>query len=255
MIDKYLRFSTDKQDEIQQENTIDKYLENIGIKADAVITDAGVSGGVSYDKRNLGELCNSLKPNDVIVVSELSRLTRGGIGELTAIIENHFKPNQLRLIICNVGLDVNCSNLNPIIELQLAMMATFAKIEKMQIQQRTKSALDARKKMIKENGSFVSKKGNRRTRLGGNGDMTQARLSSAEKRNKMAKENSANKFLIAYINQYEAENGELNGTTPRAVFDVLADRLNALGQTTSTGLPYNTNRLRVAWARMKKLYV
>ena len=153
MIYKYLRFSTDKQDEIQQENTIDKYLENIGIKADAVITDAGVSGGVSYDKRNLGELCNSLKPNDVIVVSELSRLTRGGIGELTAIIENHFKPNQLRLIICNVGLDVNCSNLNPIIELQLAMMATFEKIEKMQIQQRTKSALDARKKMIKENGS------------------------------------------------------------------------------------------------------
>ena len=166
MIYKYLRFSTDKQDEIQQENTIDKYLENIGIKADAVITDAGVSGGVSYDKRNLGELCNSLKPNDVIVVSELSRLTRGGIG-----------------------------------------------------------------------------------------DMTQARLSSAEKRNKMAQENSANKFLIAYINQYEAENGELNGTTPRAVFDVLADKLNALGQTTSTGLPYNTNRLRVAWARLKKLYV
>ena len=61
---------------------------------------------------------------------QVSRLTRSGIGELSYIIEKHFKPNKLRLIICNVGLDIDCSDINPMIELQLAMMATFAKIEK-----------------------------------------------------------------------------------------------------------------------------
>ena len=50
MIYKYLRFSTDKQDEKQQENTIDKFLEIKGMKSDATITDSGISGGVSYDE-------------------------------------------------------------------------------------------------------------------------------------------------------------------------------------------------------------
>ena len=121
MIYRYLRFSTNSQDERQQANTIDNYLKSKGMTADETITDAGVSGGTSYKCRNLFELCNELKPNDIVIVSEVSRLTRRGIGELSEIVEKYFKPNKLRLIICNVGLDVDCSDMNPMVEMQLMM--------------------------------------------------------------------------------------------------------------------------------------
>lgn len=79
-------------------------------------------------------------------MSEVSRLTRGGIIELSDMIAEFFAPKGLRLIISNVNLDIDCSDMNPLIELQLSMMATFAKIERLNIKNRTKAALEARKK-------------------------------------------------------------------------------------------------------------
>ena len=46
MIYKYIRFSTDSQDERQQENTIDNWLRSKGMAADSVIKDEGISGGL-----------------------------------------------------------------------------------------------------------------------------------------------------------------------------------------------------------------
>lgn len=251
MIYKYLRFSTDKQDEKQQENTIDKFLEIKGMKSDATITDSGVSGGVSYDRRNLGDLCKSLSHNDVVVVSEVSRLTRSGIGELSYIIEKHFKPNKLRLIICNVGLDIDCSDINPMIELQLAMMATFAKIEKQLIQDRTKSALDARRKILEKDGYFISKSGRRCTRLGGGAMTEDARIKASEKLMRKAKANPKNEFFSKYIKAWEARNRRLTASSNRSDFECIAHELNLLGMRTQTGLEYTATRVRALWVRMK----
>lgn len=251
MIYKYLRFSTDKQDEKQQENAIDKFLEIKGMKSDATITDSGVSGGVSYDRRNLGDLCKSLSHNDVVVVSEVSRLTRSGIGELSYIIEKHFKPNKLRLIICNVGLDIDCSDINPMIELQLAMMATFAKIEKQLIQDRTKSALDARRKAIEKDGYFISKSGRKCTKLGGGAMSESARIKTAEKLMRKAKSNPVNEFFSKYIKAWEARNNRLTASSNRSDFERIAQELNLLGMRTQTGLEYTATRVRALWVRMK----
>lgn len=251
MIYKYLRFSTDKQDEKQQENTIDKFLEIKGMKSDATITDSGISGGVSYDRRNLGDLCKSLSHNDVVVVSEVSRLTRSGIGELSYIIEKHFKPNKLRLIICNVGLDIDCSDINPMIELQLAMMATFAKIEKQLIQDRTKSSLDARRRMIEEKGHFVSKSGRVCTKLGGGAMTEEARLKSREILMRRAASEPKNVFFARYIKTWEDRNGKLTASSNRSDFASIAKELNMLGMTTATGLEYTANRVRALWTKMK----
>lgn len=251
MIYKYIRYSTNKQDELQQDNKINQYLANLGIKADSQITDEAVSGGVEYDKRNLGKLCNKLLPNDTIVVSELSRLTRGGISELNTIIKTHFAPNKLRLIICNVGLDVNCSNLNPMVELQLAMLATFAKIEKIQIQDRTQSALDARKKQIAEQGYFVAKKsGEKRKKLGNNRNaMPEAQKAAAEQRTAKAKANAQNIFLWRFMSQ------QADRTLTAENVDKFVSSLNAFGATTSTGLPYTPLRFRAMWTKVQSLYV
>lgn len=251
MIYKYLRFSTDKQDEKQQENTIDKFLEIKGMKSDSTITDSGVSGGVSYDRRNLGDLCKSLSHNDVVVVSEVSRLTRSGIGELSYIIEKHFKPNKLRLIICNVGLDIDCSDINPMIELQLAMMATFAKIEKQLIQDRTKSALDARRKAIEKDGYFISKSGRKCFKLGGGAMSESARIKTAEKLMRKAKSNPVNEFFSKYIKAWEARNNRLTASSNRSDFERIAQELNLLGMRTQTGLEYTATRVRALWVRMK----
>lgn len=251
MIYKYIRYSTNKQDELQQDNKINQYLANLGIKADSQITDEAVSGGVEYDKRNLGKLCNKLLPNDTIVVSELSRLTRGGISELNTIIKTHFAPNKLRLIICNVGLDVNCSNLNPMVELQLAMLATFAKIEKIQIQDRTQSALDARKKQIAEQGYFVAKKsGEKRTKLGNDRNaMPEAQKAAAEQRTAKAKANAQNIFLWRFMSQ------QADRALTAENVDKFVSSLNAFGATTSTGLPYTPLRFRAMWTKVQSLYV
>jgi len=163
---KYIRFSTDRQDERQQENTIDNWLSQRGMKADAIIKDEGVSGGVSYKSRNLFRLAQTLAMNDTLIVSEISRITRSGFGELDELIQKYFKPNHLRLVICNVGLDINCSQIDAMTELQLSMLSIFAKMEKELIVGRTKSALDARRLMIERDGGFISKSGEWRTRLG-----------------------------------------------------------------------------------------
>lgn len=253
MVYKYIRYSTNKQDERQQDNTITNYLNNIGIKADSSITDEATSGGIDYDKRKLGDLCNSLKPNDTLVISELSRLTRGGISELNTIITTHFAPNKLRLIICNVGLDVNCSNLNPLVELQLAMLATFAKIEKIQIQDRTKSALDVRKRQIEDHGFFITKKGRRCEKLGGNNMTDEAREKACAKKMSKAANDPENVFFASYIRMYEKRTGNrLTADSKKAEFEAIAIELNALGKKTKTGLDYDANRTRALWVKMRE---
>ena len=252
MIYKYLRFSTCKQDEMQQENMIDSYLKAKGMHADSTITDAGISGGISFKKRNLGDLCKSLNNNDVILVSEVSRLTRSGISELAVIIDKYFKPNKLRLIICNVNLDIDCSDINPMVELQLAMMATFAKIEKQLIQERTKNALEARKKQIEANGYYISKKGVKRTKLGGGAMSEESREQASETKRRKAKADEKNQFFAKFIHTYEGRCGKLTANSGKEHFEQIANELNSLGFKTHTGLEYTAGRVRALWVRMKE---
>jgi len=166
MIYKYIRFSTDSQDQKQQEHTIDAWLAARGMTADNTVKDEGVSGGVSYKSRNLLGLVRSLALGDTLIVSEISRITRSGFGELNELIQKYFKPNRLRLVICNVGLDINCSSIDAMTELQLSMLAIFAKMEKELIVGRTIAGLGARRELLKKNGGWTSKAGNWTTGFG-----------------------------------------------------------------------------------------
>lgn len=230
----YHRFSTDEQDAQSQKNIISKYAESKGLKIDEIISDEGISGCVSYKKRNLSELLSKTKKGDTIIVSEVSRLTRGGIIELSDMIAEFFAPKGLRLIISNVNLDIDCSDMNPLIELQLSMMATFAKIERLNIKNRTKAALDARKKKIEEEGGFMSKSGNWCTSLGGTTTgQAKGGQANGEKRRKEAAENSTNRII-----------GEMlkDCVTPKDI-DRVAEKLNAMGLKTHSGLEFTRNRL------------
>lgn len=242
----YLRYSTDSQDEKSQLNIIQDYLSNKGMHIDITFTDEGIGGGMVYTKRNLFDLCKEIKQGDTIVISEISRLTRRGISELSSIIEQHFKPNNLRLIICNVGLDIDCTDINPMIELQLAMMATFAKIEKQLIVDRTKSKLDSIKKEIATTGQHVSKSGRVITKLGRqDGDAgtawDKALNNSIATRKKKAHDNENNIQFSKWLNLYESKNGVIDRHTDLMP---IVEEINSLGYKTATGKEFNKASLR-----------
>ena len=76
MIYGYLRVSTDDQDSENQKVGVSAKATSIGVAIDDWIIDDGISGTKEPEKRLLGKLMKKLKPGDVIITSELSRLGR-----------------------------------------------------------------------------------------------------------------------------------------------------------------------------------
>lgn len=180
---RYIRFSTDLQDEQSQCDIIAKYCTARGIAIDDTIRDEGISGKEgSLSRRDLLKLLQRLQEGDTLVVSELSRLTRGGSVELNKMIGDYFRPAKIRLILCNYSMEFDCANLTPMNELILNCFAVFAKMERDSIVERTNAGLNARKAMIQRDGGFVSKSGQWRTHLGSEkgADMTAANQASAK---------------------------------------------------------------------------
>lgn len=246
----YLRVSTEKQELTQQLNTINEYLSSKHLQADEVVSDEGVSGGVSYKQRKLNDLLKDMVEGDCLVVSEISRLGRS-MSDLNKLVNDEMKPRKLRLIIIKMGLDLDCAHLKAIDEMILFAFSFASQVEKEMIQDRTQSALDARKKQIAEQGFFVSKKsGEKRAKLGNNRNaMPEAQKAAAEQRTAKAKANAQNIFLWRFMSQQD----DRNLTAERV--DRLVANLNALGATTSTGLPYTPLRFRAMWTKVQTLYV
>lgn len=76
MIYGYIRVSTDRQDTDNQKLGINEKASKLGLIIDDWISDDGISGAKEPEERKLGKLLEKIKENDVIIVSELSRLGR-----------------------------------------------------------------------------------------------------------------------------------------------------------------------------------
>ena len=246
----YLRVSTEKQDFQQQQNAINEYIAPKGMTIDEVVTDEGISGGVSYKKRNLYNLIREMQRDDILVVSEISRLGRS-MSDLNKLVNDEMKPRGLRLIVVGMGLDLNCANLKAIDEMILFAFSFASQIEKEMIQERTKNALEARKRQIEANGYYISKSGAKRTKLGGGAMSEAARERAAVTAMKKAAENENNAFFRDYIRVFEMRMGKLTNEAPRAYFEQIAKELTAMGRKTQTGLEYTATRVRALWVRMK----
>ena len=142
----YSRVSTSQQTLAQQERTAYEWLNAHRMKVDEIVSDEGVSGGVSYAERNLGKiLLPKTQEGDMIIVSEISRLGRS-MFDLSKLIHTELKPRKLRLVVCNMGIDLNCSKMTAIDELILNNFSFAAQLEKQLISERTLSALQVKKK-------------------------------------------------------------------------------------------------------------
>ena len=231
----YLRVSTEKQDFQQQRNAISAFLAPRGLEIDEIVTDEGVSGGVTYKKRNLYHLIQEMKQGDVLIVSEISRLGRS-MSDLNKLVNDEMKPKKLRLIVIGMGLDLDCGNLKAIDEMILFAFSFSSQLEKEMIQERTRNALEARKKQIEEQGFYINKRGEKRTKLGGGAISDEARLNAGVSKMRKAAEDDTNKFFARYIHGYETRYGmTLTNNTDREHFERIALELNALGMKTKTG--------------------
>ena len=254
MIYKYIRYSTNKQEEASQSQIITEYCFRKGIVVNEVYKDEGVSGGKEYSQRNLGKLCEKLSHGDCVIVSEVSRITRNGIGELCEIVEKFFKPNKLRLIICNVGIDIDCANMDAMTEMTLYIFAAVAKMEKDLIKARTQASLDHIRAEIEEFGYHISKKGNKITRLGGGEPSESCHRAAGEKSRQRALENPNNMKFYKYFLIFEERNGRFEDNdraTNSLNWEKLAKELNQLGYTTSTGLPFDSMLCRNTYRVLK----
>lgn len=246
----YLRVSTEKQELTQQLNTINDYLSSKHLQADEVVSDEGVSGGVSYKQRKLNDLLKDMVEGDCLVVSEISRLGRS-MSDLNKLVNDEMKPRKLRLIIIKMGLDLDCAKLTPIDQMILMAFSFASELEKQMIQQRTQSALDARKKQIEEKGYFIAThSGKKRTKFGnGRNAMPEAQKAAAEQRTAKAKANAQNIFLWRFMSQ------QADRSLTAENVDKFVSSLNAFGATTSTGLPFTPLRFRAMWTKVQSLYM
>ncbi|MGM9743327.1 MAG: recombinase family protein [Candidatus Cryptobacteroides sp.] len=71
----YLRVSTGKQNPENQKDEIRRFCEEKNLSIDGWVTET-VSGKIPYRKRKLGRTLRQMKSGDIIIVTEISRLSR-----------------------------------------------------------------------------------------------------------------------------------------------------------------------------------
>lgn len=245
----YTRVSTSEQTLEQQMNAITQYLNAKGLAIDELVSDEGVSGGVSYKERKLIDLINDMNEGDALVVSEISRLGRS-MSDLNKLVNDELKPRKLRLIVISMGLDLNCSKLTAIDEMVLYAFGFSAQIEKEMIQERTRNALEARKKnniAIGGTNELWGKNTKTDRRLA----LKKAHDASAQSRKKKAMGNPNNKSFWEFIEDYQEINGKITANTD---FKPISEKLNQRNKKTSTGLDFTPTRAKAMYNSLKKIY-
>lgn len=244
----YSRISTDRQTLDQQERTVYEWLKVHGMEATHTISDEGVSGGVSYKDRNLGkQVIPMLERGDTLIVSEISRLGRS-MSDINRLVSDELKPRGVRLVVVQMGIDLNCADIKALDEMLLFSFAFAAQLEKELIQNRTKSAIEVRKQKLKNEGSFVSKKGKVVTHLGRakGADMSKAYEASAKARTERARNEPNNRIIWGVIGM---------GRTPNAEDLVkMSAQLNRMGVNTARGLRFTPERVRTTFHNLKRIF-
>ena len=139
MIYGYIRVSTDKQTVENQRFEIAHFLQNKNMEVENWIEET-ISGTRNYEKRQLGKLLKRLKPNDILVCTEISRLGRS-LFMVMEILNICMKKD------CRVWTIKDNFRLGDDIQSKVLAFAfgLSAEIERNLISQRTKEAL-ARKR-------------------------------------------------------------------------------------------------------------
>ena len=135
MVYGYIRVSTDKQTVENQRYEILKYSKKTGIKIDRYFEET-ISGVKQLHKRELGKLLKKLKRDDVLIISELSRLGRSFY--MIMEILNVCATRNVKIISIKENFTTGDNIESKVIAFAFSLSA---EIERQLISQRTKEAL------------------------------------------------------------------------------------------------------------------
>lgn len=148
MVVAYARVSTDRQDERSQREIVNEYAAGEGIKIDKWVLET-ITSRSARSERKLAGVLEALQVGDTLIVSEPSRLARGGMIELAGVVDQ-VKQKKARLIVVNgvggkpltfeTGMNADIMS-----EMALAFVGWGANMERTNIGERTRAALAARK--------------------------------------------------------------------------------------------------------------
>lgn len=135
----YLRVSTDAQDVANQKHGIVEYCRQRSILAPLFIEDT-ISGKTDWRGRQLGALLAQANAEDVLIVSEVSRLARSTLQVLEIMRECVDKRVHLHVVKNGIVLDGSMQA-----KIVATVLGLAAEIERDFISARTKEALAKRK--------------------------------------------------------------------------------------------------------------
>ena len=139
MVYGYIRVSTDKQTVENQRFEINQYAQKNNITIDRLIEET-ISGTISPEKRNLGKLLKNVKPGDIIICSELSRLGRSMF--MIMSILNELMEMQVAVYTVKEGYKLGQDLQSKVLAFAFSISA---EIERNLIAERTTEALRRRK--------------------------------------------------------------------------------------------------------------
>jgi len=139
MIIGYIRVSTDKQTTENQRFEILKFADEKNIKIDKWVEET-VSGRKKYQDRKLGEIINDIQKEDIIIVSELSRLGRS-LMEVMSLL-HRLMEKEAKVFTTKEQYELG-NNINS--QVLAFAFSLSAQIERELISQRTKEALQRKK--------------------------------------------------------------------------------------------------------------
>ena len=144
----YVRVSTDKQTLENQKSEISRFALSRGLEINTWVEEV-VSGKVKEKDRRLGAYLKKMKRGDILIVSELSRLSRTLL-DIMAIVRTILEKRVILYSVkenCCLGDNINSKVI-------LFAFGLAAEIERDLISMRTKEALAARK----EQGAILGRK-------------------------------------------------------------------------------------------------
>ncbi len=180
MIYGYIRKSTEKQSFEHMEYEISEYAAKHNMKIDVWVEET-ISSRKPLHKRQLGQLLEKLQPNDILITSELSRVSRS-VPETFSILQTCLNKN------CQVITIKENYHLGNDLQSQVLAFAfgLAAQIERDLISQRTKCSLASKKEQgVKLGRPFGAQ--SKRLKLAKNLKRIQDLLSKGVSKNQISK--------------------------------------------------------------------
>ena len=132
----------------------------------------------------------------MFIVAEVSRSDRA-MSESNKFVDDELKPRGVRVVIVQMGIDLDCSHLKEIDEMLLIAFSFSAQMEREISQEGTKSELEVSKQKLAEDGEVISKSGKVVKKVGRprKCDLSNEQKAGTEKRKKEAAEKPCKKDI------------------------------------------------------------